>query len=127
MNLRELINDAIHQINIYKHPNIDEAQKALSKILDAAGLGSIEHDQIENLSIINDDTLFIETSWSTRGCAQTGSYQLPLNIIDVENPVKAAKIWGLNRQINENQSELSSLNSRIKWYLNSELQTLEQS
>ena len=105
MNLRELIDDATHQLNTFKHPSIDEARERLSELLEAADLGSIKHDHLESIEE-RDNDLLIETSWSTRGCESTSSFRIPLIWLDAEDPIKVAKIWGINKKINEQQLEL---------------------
>lgn len=115
MNTRQLFDDACSQISTYKHPDIDEAQKMLHEILMAAGLGGIQHDCIERLDEY-DGTIYIDTSWSARNCAQTSSYRFPSRIIDSEDPLRAAKIWGLNKKIDDATIERNRYMSLVASY-----------
>ena len=115
MNARELINEACDQINTYRHPNIDDAAELLDKILTAAGLGSLKHDQIESISEYGGD-INIETSWSARGCAQTSSYKFPASFLDLADPIKAATVWGLQKQINDTRIERDRYATYAKTY-----------
>ena len=57
--LRDLFDDAFHQVNTLKHPSIEEFQELFSNVLHAAGLAGIKNDKIEmldegqNLSLIH--------------------------------------------------------------------------
>lgn len=122
MNYREIIDEAISQLATYRHPNTEEAEKLLSDILKAAGLGSLEHEHVDDISIYG-GSVHIETSWSARGCGQNSSYSFPVSLLDAEDPLKAAKIWGLNEKISETESErdryasyVASHNERIAKY-----------
>ena len=107
MTFRQEFDNACHQINTYKHPSIGEFKEKLSSILEAADIGGITHDCLESLDE-DDDTIYIETTWSARGCNQSSSYQLPSFIIDAEDPLKAAKIWGLEKKIGETTHRLNA-------------------
>ena len=96
MTLRETIEAAIHQLATYKQPDVDEAQKLLSGILEAAGFGSIMRDELIRLDEYNDE--------------------IHIDILDAEDPIRTAKIWGLNRRIDEQQNELNTLRGRATWY-----------
>lgn len=98
MNTREFVEQASHDISTYKNPAIDECKNILNEILCAAKLGDIKHDKIESLDVYEDE-VHIETSWSARGCENSSSYEFPTSILDAEDYIKAATIWGLNRLI----------------------------
>lgn len=114
-NLRKLLNEAQHQINTYKHPDIDDFQAAMSEVLEAAGIGSLKHDCIEGISEYN-GRIEIETSWSARGCAQTSTYSIPSAVIDSENPLREAKLYGVTKRLSEARAELSKYQSYVNAY-----------
>jgi hypothetical protein len=104
--LRELINEATEAIETYKHPDVSEVQGKLHDILQAAELGGINRDHLTDLDIYGDH-LHIRTEWSARGCAQSSDYRIPMSIIDAEDPIKAATIYGINKRLTEAKNELS--------------------
>jgi hypothetical protein len=114
MTLTELIEKASSDIDMYKHPDIDECQRRLSEILQAAEHGSIMNDHVESLEIYK-DTLQIETSWSTRGCSNSSSYRIPMEIIRAEDPIKAAKIWGCKKRISKYEQEVEAAKRSVKY------------
>jgi len=105
--LRELINEATEAIETYKHPDVDEVQSKLHAILEAGKLGGINRDHLTQLDIYGDH-LHIRTEWSARGCAQSSDYRIPMSIIDAEDPIKAATIYGINKRLTEAKNDLSS-------------------
>lgn len=104
MNYRELIEDASSQLSTYRSPDIDEAEEFLDQLLKTTGLGSVKYEHIESIDIYGDE-VHVETTWSARGCPSNSSYQFPVSLLDAENPLKAAKIWGLKKKIDEETSE----------------------
>ena len=117
MNLRQLIDNAISQLNIYKTPDIDECKSRLNEILKVSQLGGINYDKIEKMTE-NNQVLTIDTSWSARGCSNTSSYELPVSIIDAQDPLIAAKAWGWEKRINEAQSKLDDAKANVVWHEN---------
>src|ERR1700693_1608057 len=107
LTLRTLVDAAMQQIETYKHPDIGDAKERLNGVLVAAGLGDITKDYIESLNEYN-GILYIETSWSARGCPNNSSYELPVSVIDAANPVEAAKAWGLDQRIISARNRLDS-------------------
>jgi hypothetical protein len=105
--LRELFDDAYHQVDNLKHPNIDEFQQEMSRITEAAGLGSLMRDKIESMSEYNGE-ITIETSWSTRGCANSSTFRFPSSFLDSETPEKDANIWRLAK-------EIASASEKLRW------------
>lgn len=95
--MREIIETAMEQLDTYKHPDVDEAKARIHELLVAAKLGGIDCDCLEKLSE-RSGNLRIETSWSARGCSNSSDYNLPSFIIDADDPVEAATLWGLDRQ-----------------------------
>lgn len=100
MTARELIDAAISEVAMHRHPNIGEAQDLLHDILQAAGLGGIAY---ANINSISEDTTYIHVSvsWSARSCEQEETRSFPSAVLYADDPVKAAKIWGLNQRVAE--------------------------
>jgi hypothetical protein len=115
MTLRELLEKAEHDISTYKHPNITEVKQRLDELLLASGQGSIEHDTIEELTV-DEDGVTIETSWFACGHRDTGTLFLPPSVIDAEDPIKAAKIFGLDEKIEKITRDLSDAESKVTMY-----------
>lgn len=115
MSPREMIEQAMHQIATYKNPDIDDAKQLIHSILQAAKLGTCNRDSIESIGEYG-GMIHVDTSWSTRGCAQTSSYSFPASILDASDPEHAAKIWGLQQQINQLNTERSNCATRIANY-----------
>jgi len=111
--LRELINEATEAIETYKHPDVDEVQGKLHDILTAAKIGGINRDHLTSLDIYS-DYLHIRTEWSARGCAQSSDYRIPMSIIDAEDPIKAATIYGINKRLTEAKNNLSSARASVE-------------
>lgn len=111
--LRELIKEATEAIETYKHPDVSEVQGKLHDILQAAELGGINRDHLTDLDIYSDH-LHIRTEWSSRGCSQSGDYRIPTSIIDAEDPIKAATIYGINKKITSAKNELSSARNTVQ-------------
>lgn len=98
MSLRSILEDAESQIDLYKNPSIEEAEKLLEEILVAADLGSIAHERIVSFTITSNEVRVV-TSWSARNCDQSSDYSFPTTIIDADNHIKAASIWGIEQKI----------------------------
>jgi hypothetical protein len=113
--LRELLDDAIHQVSTYKHPNIEEFQERISKVLVAHGQGSIEYDKIEDITE-RDGKVKIETSWMARQCDQRSTYELPAAVIDAEDHIKAANVLRLQEKIEEKHRALRNHEQAIVEY-----------
>ena len=111
-NLRELINKASEDIDTYKYPDVDEVQSKLHAILEAAKLGGINRDQLTRLDIYGDH-LHIRTEWSARGCDQSSDYRIPMSIIDAEDPIKAATIYGINKRLKEATNNLAAARNDV--------------
>ena len=110
--LWELISDAIVQIDTYKHPNIDEAKKALDDILVASDLGSCARDHITRIEARSGGVV-VEVEWYSRGCRQEDSYFIPSIIIDAVDPVYEATVWGLSRKISTACNDLEKANRYV--------------
>lgn len=103
--LRQLFDTAYFAVSRYKGPDITEFQTLLDKILAAAAIGRCEHCCIESLDE-DEDEVTVVVSWSSRGCENTSTYTFPSSILDDVNPVDAARIWGIQKQITEVEAEV---------------------
>lgn len=110
---RQIINNAIASMHTLRYPDTEEVELRLNEILIAAKLGDISDDHLVYLDISN-GKVKIRTEYSVRGCDQSDDYEFPEFIIDNENPVHAATLWGLeqrfrkaNLNIEENKRLLS--------------------
>lgn len=114
-----LVKEAITNMNTYKKPNILEADTFLKRLIKAAGLAIQDKDILECLDI-EEDMLYVTYSWTSRGCVQSETHALPLNLVLAENPENAAETWGkevklqdlLNKK-NVKQKELEQLEQLI--------------
>lgn len=111
--LRELITEATEAIDTYKYPDVSEVQSKLHAILEAAKLGGINRDHLTSLDIYGDH-LHIRTEWSARGCHQSGDYRIPMSIIDAEDPIKAATIYGIKKRIDETKRALDYARATVE-------------
>lgn len=111
--LRDLFEDACGQVSRLKHPNIDEFQELMSDVMHAAGLPGIKNDKIDSLDE-SSELIIICTSYTVRGCGQHENYCLPSFIIDAEDPVKAATIWGLQQAIGLIESNIRQQTERTE-------------
>jgi len=92
MTLRKLIEDAQHQLDTYKHPNVDKVQDRLDAILKAGNAGGLKYDKITSLSFYS-GFLEIATEYEVRCCRQTGEYKIPESVIDADDPIREMKLW----------------------------------
>lgn len=112
--LRILVDEAIHKVNTYKRPNIDEAIVSLRAVLQAMGTGApAEHDGIESMSEY-DDALHIQTAYSVRCCAMSDEFEIPNSIIDAADPIAAAKAWGWKRKVDEASTALTQAEAAVE-------------
>ena len=130
MTLRTLIENAITALDDDEngdHTNIiAEAQLKLHELLQAAEITSIKDDHLDSMYAGN-DCLIINTTWFACGSANQGSYLLPLTILDAPDPLKAAKIHGLElkakfhtkayddavRALNSHKEQLTKINNEL--------------
>jgi hypothetical protein len=103
--LREIIEEAASAIDTYKHPDISEARDRLNEIIKAAGLGSIEHESIDDISF-HKGNVAIRTTYSVRSCLSSEEYILPESILDDVDPVAAARRFGLQKKVDDAQEKV---------------------
>lgn len=114
---REIIAEAQAQMSTYKHPEIDECKKLLTDIIEATGRGSISKDCLDSVEVYG-GWVEIRTSWSSRGCRCDGESRFPDHILDDPNPVQAAKIWSIKREIDEAKHQLDIAKKDVIRYTN---------
>lgn len=98
---RELLDKAMGDIDVYKHPNLTEFQERLNEILEAADQPTTGRDRIESIWQ-NDDTKCYEigTAYSRRGCAMNDEIELPFYVAHADDPMAAALEWKREFAIN---------------------------
>lgn len=111
--LREIIEEAQNQLDIFKYPDVKECQEKLNEILKAGGLGEIIYDKLENLKYY-DGFLEITTSYSVRCCNQTGEYKIPEKVIDADDPILAIKEWKYHEEFKKAQREVEMAKCQLK-------------
>ena len=96
--LKEIIHDAINQVDTYKHPDLEIFRKRINAISEAAQLGSTGGDTITRITW-SKDQLSIDTEYYCRNCHQTNEINIPNSILNASNPVLAAKEYRKNLDI----------------------------
>lgn len=92
--------EAAHKVSMYKNPDLADFQDKLDAILEAAGLPCTGGEHISSMQL-SEDTLYITTSWSVRCCDQESEYQIPLSILEAEDPLAAARIFKTSSRVAE--------------------------
>lgn len=88
--LRELLDDAMHKVDTYRSPNLDDFRAAINPVLAALNEGSIgEYDGVSSITETAKEVI-INTEWMVRQCEQTSRLVIPAYIIDAVDPVKEA-------------------------------------
>lgn len=86
--LRELLEDAAALLSTYRNPDIDEAAKRVSAVLEAAGFGTLAGERITR--VFESDGFVIYTDWSACG-GGSSIYRLPTAVVDAPDPIQAAR------------------------------------
>lgn len=113
--LREIIEEAASALYTYKHPDVSECQGRLNEIIVAAKLGGISHDNLAHIDVSR-GMVNIRTTYSVRSCPQEDFYEFPEHIIDAEDPIKAATIWGLETKLAEEKQKLAKALNDLSLY-----------
>jgi hypothetical protein len=113
--LREIVEEAASALYTYKHPNVSECQDRLDEIIGAAKLGGISHDNLAHIDISR-GMVNIRTTYSVRSCPQEDVYEFPEHILDAEDPIKAAAIWGLETTLSREKEKLDEARSQLRLY-----------
>lgn len=110
--LRALLEQAESDIDTYRHPNIAEAQSELNRVLSAAGLGSTGEDTITGITI-GREYVFITTKYSVRSCEQSDSFELPIHLVDAEDPIQAALTWSIQEDVRKANNEVAEAEAAL--------------
>lgn len=113
MNLLELTNHAIEQVDKFRSPDIDEWIGHIDPILKAAGQCTIGRDDVDSIFMTRGH-IVIDTSYTTRGCQQNNRMELSLDILNADDPIKAANCYRLEQEISHTQFELQACQSKTK-------------
>lgn len=109
--LQTIIEDAINQVDTYKHPQLDEFKTAIKPILKAyLGRSFADHDDITSIDIYNGE-LRICTEYYVRSCHQTDDFEIPMEIINSDNPIKTATEYHLKLEVENLKTNLDRQNS----------------
>lgn len=106
MNLMEMTQDAIERIELYRAPNIDAWCDAIDPILKAAGELIIDDDAVIAI-YFHYGFVHIETTYTSRGCDQYNSMRISIDILNSEDPIKAATLYRLEKEIKECENQYS--------------------
>lgn len=112
----DIIQEAINQINTYKHPNIDDAREIINAVSGAAGLGSPGGDHISRMSIEGregEQYLHIKTEYSVRCCSMSDDFRIPVHLFEAEDPVLAAKQWAYDNELEKARAEVLGLEKSL--------------
>lgn len=110
--LRTMIDDAQRQLSTYRHPNVSDVSERLSAILQILSRGSLEYDRVDSISE-EDGNLVIGTTYSLRGCTNNGEYEIPIEIIDADDPLDAARRWVKQQALNETEQSLKQTKAEL--------------
>jgi hypothetical protein len=112
--LRDLIEAAEVAISTYRRPNVGEAKERLSEVLRAAGMGGI--GQFDSIDSISEEAgaFHIRTSYTVRGCEGGDNFELPSPIVDADDPLAAARKWGLEQQISATEDRVNNLRQGLE-------------
>lgn len=112
--LLELIEEAEDLILTYRNPDISVHTAAIDRVLVGLGIGIIGRDKVESIYFM-DDVVFIETSYTCRGCAQESHFDIPLSIVRSEDPIRAANLYRLEKNLKESESRLEQAKLRVSY------------
>lgn len=113
--LRQIWDEAEAQLQKYRHPDLTDFEETFNPILGALGQGSTRYDRIEELTVsgMNGKTFTINTSYSVRGCAQTGEYKIPAEVMDATFPIEQAHVYRTRTDLEKARASLGQLNDQI--------------
>lgn len=113
----EVIEEAISQINTYKHPNIDDAREIINAVSGAAGLGSPGGDHISSMEI-SGDFLRVRTEYSVRCCSMSDDFHIPVFLFEAEDPVLAAEKWAYDNELDNAKAKVLDLEKSLDYARN---------
>ena len=98
--LRDILEQAASDLDIYKNHEPAEAREWLNKLLKAAHLGYPGDDRIDYIRFRN-GRVIVGTSYSVRGCAQDDEFEFPEHVLDDEDPIDAISAWAWGERVAE--------------------------
>jgi hypothetical protein len=88
--LYELTIDAWQKASTFRNPDLDEWRRAIDPVLKAAGEDVVGNDTVTRLDL-DEQGLYIETSYSIRCCPMSNDMHLPLHVLTSADPLSAAQ------------------------------------
>ena len=117
MNLYEMTLDARQKVDTYRHADIDDWVKAIDPVLQALGKAPIWRDRVDDISI-NSKSVTIRTSYTVRGCADSDTVNVPLAVLNADDPVKEASLCRLRDLLHEAHNEKASAERNLGYWTN---------
>jgi hypothetical protein len=98
--LRDVIDEASSHISAKAAPapTLSYAKARIHDILIAAGKPGIKDHVVVDLKQ-RKDTLEVRTEWGSRGFVHDEEIEIPLSVIDAEDPLAEARLWGIRDRI----------------------------
>jgi hypothetical protein len=96
--LLDLTLKAARLVDELRNPDLSEWITAIDPVLEALGQPMIRRDSVDRITV-GGSVVYITTSYSTLGCHQTDEMEVPISVIEAENPVRAAKTRYLAKQV----------------------------
>jgi hypothetical protein len=98
--LRNVIDEASSHIpaKAAAAPDLSEVKARIHDILIAAGKPGIKDHVLVDMKQRN-ETLEVRTEWGSRGFVHDEEIEIPLTVIDAEDPLAEAKLWGIRDRI----------------------------
>lgn len=116
---RKLLTKTARDCERFREPDTDKAEALLNKLFEVAGLPTIRHEAITSIHL-GETKVTVETSYSVMSCDRTSHYELPVEIVDAPDPVRAAQHYRattLLRTLSEERGRiehnLATLNARL--------------
>lgn len=97
--LRNLVDEAATRLSArVPAPDVSEAKARIHEILVAAGKPGIE-DQVLASIKVRGECIEVETHWGCRGSVQSEELLVPLAVVDADDPLLEARLWGIRDRI----------------------------
>ena len=111
--LRELALEASGALDLYRSPDIEEAQTRLGEVFRAAGKGNFHGVVITGIDF-SGDWVSVSYEWSSRGCPMSDTDTIPARLLDEADPIKAATLWRLGRELAAAESGVQSAEAGLR-------------
>lgn len=96
--LKRIIEEAVSKVDAYKHPDLSEFKEVMTPIFEALDIGVGALDEIDDMFYNQDLTIY--TKYYCRGCECDDQFTIPMEVIEAEDPVKAAKLYTSDMALN---------------------------